>query len=176
MLFTISNSITIIRMILILPIISCDLFGFYNIGWSLMLICVATDTIDGYYARKFDNTSTFGGLLDSYADKMFVITMFMLLISKGILTTKVQLFSCFIIVLREFLVLLIRVYRYQNHQPITTSYISKIKTGLSFLTILTLMYPCMTHDQIIIGNMILYLTAILSIISMKNGYFCKSNV
>ncbi len=45
------------------------------LAFALIAICSITDSIDGWYARKFNAQSEFGALLDAICDKLFVLTL-----------------------------------------------------------------------------------------------------
>ena len=66
------NTLSISRILLLVPIIF-----FFEIGWFLFstfvfIIAAITDFLDGYFARKNNQTSDIGALLDLLADKLFV--------------------------------------------------------------------------------------------------------
>ena len=69
------NILSISRILLLIPIIF-----FFEIGWYLFstfvyVIAAITDFLDGYFARKNNQTSDTGALLDLLADKLFVSTL-----------------------------------------------------------------------------------------------------
>ncbi len=55
------------------------------IAGALFLIASITDFVDGWYARKFDQVSTFGKLFDPLADKILVNTTLILFSARGLL-------------------------------------------------------------------------------------------
>lgn len=69
----IPNILTSIR--IILSIVSFVLFlnNNFNLGIILLTIAALTDFFDGYFARKLNATSVFGGKLDQLSDKLFEI-------------------------------------------------------------------------------------------------------
>jgi CDP-diacylglycerol--glycerol-3-phosphate 3-phosphatidyltransferase len=74
--FNIPNFLTVIR-ILLVPVFIYYLFKeelFYNIlAFAIFLIASITDLVDGYLARKWNQTTEFGKFLDPLADKILVI-------------------------------------------------------------------------------------------------------
>jgi len=76
--FTISNWLTLIRLFL-LPLILFFLSQdapFSNwIALSLMSAAVFTDALDGYFARKFNQVSNLGKIIDPLADKITIGTL-----------------------------------------------------------------------------------------------------
>ncbi len=80
----IPNLITVVRLLLVAPIIACLLTGRY--GWALALFVVAgvSDALDGFLAKRFDWTSRLGGLLDPLADKLLLVTCYLALAWQGL--------------------------------------------------------------------------------------------
>ena len=72
--WTIPNVLSVIRLLLI-PVFVYLLFGRDNraAAASLLGFLGATDWVDGYIARHFDQTSTLGKILDPTADRLLLI-------------------------------------------------------------------------------------------------------
>ncbi|MCA1613684.1 MAG: CDP-alcohol phosphatidyltransferase family protein, partial [Acidobacteria bacterium] len=73
---TVPNVLTVIRMILI-PIFVICLY-YQRFGWGLAIFVWAgiTDGLDGMLARRFDQKSQLGTILDPIADKLLLVTSF----------------------------------------------------------------------------------------------------
>ena len=75
--WTIPNQITLFRIILIpifvvvfyLPV-SWNHFGAFCVFW----LASVSDALDGYLARKLNQSSAFGAFIDPVADKLMVVT------------------------------------------------------------------------------------------------------
>ncbi|WP_437191903.1 CDP-diacylglycerol--glycerol-3-phosphate 3-phosphatidyltransferase [Planctomicrobium sp. SH527] len=71
--FNIPNMITMSRLVLtfaILILMSFDRFWFANT--ILFIVAVTTDFVDGYLARKWNQVSTLGRILDPFVDKIII--------------------------------------------------------------------------------------------------------
>jgi cardiolipin synthase len=75
----IPNIITVLRLILIGPIIFTLLMGEYRWAFCLFLIAGITDAVDGYLARRFHWISRWGAMVDPVADKLLMVTTFLTL-------------------------------------------------------------------------------------------------
>ena len=79
----IPNALTIIRLLLVIPIV----FFIWTNNWTsacvLTLFAGLTDVLDGVFARKFDWVSQFGKVMDPIADKVLFGTIFIALTAKG---------------------------------------------------------------------------------------------
>lgn len=73
------NAISLLRIVLIVPILSFILEGGY--AWALALFFVAgfSDGIDGYLAKRYNWHTRLGALLDPVADKLLVAGTFITL-------------------------------------------------------------------------------------------------
>lgn len=76
---TIPNLLTVIRMALI-PLFVTMLF-YQRFGWAIAIFVTAgvTDGLDGLLARRFDQKSQIGTILDPIADKLLLVTSFIVL-------------------------------------------------------------------------------------------------
>ncbi|MCA1625169.1 MAG: CDP-alcohol phosphatidyltransferase family protein [Acidobacteria bacterium] len=76
---TVPNLLTFLRMALI-PLFASLLFYGYS-GWALFVFVVAgvSDGIDGFVARRFNQESELGTILDPIADKLLMTTAFIIL-------------------------------------------------------------------------------------------------
>ena len=76
---TLPNLLTVVRMFLIPLFVIC--LYYQRFGWALALFVVAglTDGLDGMLARRFDQKSQLGTILDPIADKLLLVTSFVTL-------------------------------------------------------------------------------------------------
>ena len=76
---TAANQLTILRMLLIPAFVIQLLYGYR--GWALLTFLAAglTDLLDGLIARTTGQKTTLGAWLDPMADKLLLVTMFVML-------------------------------------------------------------------------------------------------
>ncbi len=104
------------------------------IAGSLFIIASITDFVDGWWARKFDQVSTFGKLFDPLADKILVNTTLILFSARGFLPIIFTL----IFICRDILVDGLRMMLASNNVVLAADKWGKLKTifqmvGLSIL-------------------------------------------
>ncbi len=76
---TIPNMITLARFVLVPAIIYALMRG--NVGWAFtgFIVAGASDGIDGFIARQFNQRSELGAYLDPMADKLLLVSVFVML-------------------------------------------------------------------------------------------------
>ena len=82
--FTAANQLTLLRMLLIPFFVILLVYGYR--GWALLTFLTAglTDLFDGLTARLTGEKTTLGAWLDPMADKLLLVTMFVVLTVPGI--------------------------------------------------------------------------------------------
>jgi cardiolipin synthase len=71
---SIPNGITVLRLILVLPIVFSIVEESYITAFLLFAISGFSDGLDGFIARRYGWVSAFGKLIDPLADKLMMIT------------------------------------------------------------------------------------------------------
>ena len=76
---TAANQLTLLRMLLIPAFVILVLYG--ELGWALIVFVTAgvTDGLDGVIARRSGQFTSLGAWLDPMADKLLLVTMFVML-------------------------------------------------------------------------------------------------
>ncbi len=100
----------------------------YIVIWAALLytiICL-TDYIDGWVARRFNQVTDMGKVLDPLADKILVL-VFLPLLQTGV----ISLFPVFLIIAREFSIMALRVVSAKNGVIIDANWAGKFKTAIT---------------------------------------------
>jgi cardiolipin synthase len=81
---TAANQLTLLRMLLIPAFVLFLLYGYS--GWALLTMVAAgvTDALDGLIARRSGQKTTLGAWLDPMADKLLLVTTFVMLTLPGL--------------------------------------------------------------------------------------------
>ena len=161
---TLPNQLTILRIILT-PIF---LYLFLSkdplliqISLGVFLVAALTDWYDGWLARKFNYITDWGKFWDPLADKILTSTAFLGFVFVGLL----QLWMVVLIVLRDLIITLLRIYTESRGYNFITSYYAKWKTVLQmvFLYYLLILYGGLNTVEVYSGNEHLF-----SLLSNKN--------
>lgn len=88
---TISNYISLSRLLVVFPIMLC--IEKFHVGYEyriyalgFMAIGYITDLLDGYFARKYNQISEWGKIIDPFADKVAIIFIVFKLYQEGYIT------------------------------------------------------------------------------------------
>lgn len=131
-----------------------------------------TDWLDGYYARKLNQTSAFGAFLDPVADKLMVAAALIMLVEFD----RVCALIAFIIIGREIAISALREWMSGMGQrgSVAVAMIGKIKTVMQMVAILFLLYydPIFGISTKTIGEVSIYVAVILTLVSM--AYYLKA--
>ena len=95
----IPNTLTVLRIILLVPMFIVGLDDPFK-GALIAAVLGITDFIDGYIARRFNQVTALGGVLDPISDRLLLITSFILFF----MTRSVPNWFLIVIGLRELLV------------------------------------------------------------------------
>jgi len=172
MTYSIPNILTFMR-ILIIPLL---IFVYYylddaigmRLAAALFGLAAITDWLDGYLARKLNQTSKLGAFLDPIADKLIVITVLVMIVDQF---SKVEiLIPALIIIGREITISGLREWMSElgYSGTMSVSIMGKIKTTIQMISLLLLLYhyPIFGLPTFEIGVWLLYLAAALTIWSM----------
>ena len=142
--------------------------GYYWIASMLFAAAAFTDWLDGYLARKLDQTTPFGAFLDPVADKLIIVTALVLLIGNH--ASLWLTLPGVIIVGREIVISALREWMAEMNRRglVAVSWMARVKTGLQMLAIFILLAnpPVMNRPWVVLGLVLLYAAALLTIWSM----------
>jgi len=102
---TLANQLTILRILLIPVFVLLVVYGY--LGWALVTFGTAglTDALDGLAARRAGQRTSLGAWLDPMADKLLLVTTFVVLTIPGIaLTHHIPLWLTILIISRDVII------------------------------------------------------------------------
>ncbi len=143
-------------------------FEMYLASLVIFILCSVSDFLDGYLARKFNQESSLGKLLDPIADKILLCSTILAII----LITNDYFIGLMgvIILVREFWVSGLREYTAINNisSASDVTFLAKIKTTLQFIAIGSYLFSFNYGASlgIFISSFILFLSML---VSLKTG-------
>ncbi len=166
------NIITLARILLVPVFVVIYLWpgdGTYLIAATLFALAAATDWLDGYLARRLNQTTPFGAFLDPVADKLIVVSALTVLLAQH--STVWLTLPGLIIIGREIMISALREWMAEMNSSVTVavSYLGKIKTSLQMIAIAVLLAlpPNSDSGLIFAGYTLLYVAALMTLWSMS---------
>lgn len=154
---TVATAITLVR-ILLVPLVIVLMYQSQGNVWAagVFALIAATDWLDGYVARRFDQVSDMGKFLDPLADKILVMSVLIVLAVQ----LKLEVFSVLILNIREFVIMGVRVLAANKGIVLAASQSAKWKTALQMVAIFLILmkWPY--------GLALYYVSVLLAIISL----------
>ena len=147
--------------------LNIDLHTQNLIATVLFVVFALTDWLDGYLARKLNQTSAFGAFLDPVADKILVCASLLILVH----LTRVDVFVALIIIGREIAISALREWMAQigASKSVAVHMIGKLKTVAQMVAIPFLLFDGKLFgfiDTKLWGTWLIWVAAILTIWSM----------
>ena len=166
--------LTIIRIILIIPLMICIFQD--NLPCKIVTVVIfslasITDDIDGYWARKTKQVTDLGIFLDPLADKMLVNLTFLALVSLNI----VPLWMFAVILVRDLAVNGMRMMAARNGIVVSASIFGKVKTSLQMITIILILlnrifdFTPLSIINTVLLYIVVFLTTLSGLIYLFNG-------
>jgi CDP-diacylglycerol--glycerol-3-phosphate 3-phosphatidyltransferase len=172
MFFTIPTLLTWTRIVAIPLIVGVFYLGLeprvQNLVATVMFVVFAlTDWLDGYLARRLNQTSSFGAFLDPVADKFLVCASLLVLVHLG----RADVFVGLIIIGREIAISALREWMAQigASRSVAVHMIGKLKTTVQMVAIPFLLFDGVLFDLIdtsVWGTGLIWLAAVLTVWSM----------
>jgi len=81
---TVPNILTVFRMVLIPVFVSLLFYQRFLLALAVFIMAGLTDGLDGLLARRFDQKSQLGMILDPIADKLMLVTAFIVLSMRSV--------------------------------------------------------------------------------------------
>jgi cardiolipin synthase (CMP-forming) len=139
---TLPNALTYARIAAVPAVVACMywqdiLQGGLWLRWVALAIFIAagvTDILDGYFARVWDQQSSFGRMLDPIADKLLVASCLLMLAADGTIRGW-SLWAAIVILCREILVSGLREYLAELRVGVPVTTLAKWKTTAQLVAV-----------------------------------------
>ena len=133
---------------------------------GMFIVFAATDWLDGFLARRLNQTSSFGAFLDPVADKFLVCASLLVLVH----LQRTDVFVALIIIGREIAISALREWMAQigASKSVAVHMIGKVKTSVQMVAIPFLLYDSdvWAIDTGYWGRWLIWLAAVLTVWSM----------
>lgn len=146
----------------------------YLIAGAIFIIASLTDFLDGYLARKNNEVTDLGKMLDAIADKVLVNSALIILASKGFILTIIPV----IIIFRDTVVDAIKMEAARKGKVVAAISSGKIKTASMMVGVTLTFFYNLPFEMINIrvSDFFLYFATVMSIISMCEYFKLNKNL
>ena len=188
------TKLTVLRIILTFVVIFILVFPFYTVGitWPkylimgisvksefivagiIFIIASITDFVDGYLARKNNQVTDTGKMLDAIADKILVNSVLIILASEGFISVIIPI----VIVLRDTFVNAIKMEAAGKGKVVAAIKSGKIKTAALMVGIVLTFFYNLPFEAINIrvSDFLLFFATVMSIISAIEYFTLNKNI
>lgn len=155
--WTLSNALSALRIVLALPAGLAVMSDRRGIAAVLCVAAAATDVLDGYFARKWNEISDLGKILDPLADKIYVAVLVVTMLGKGLL----PLWLVVAVLARDLAILAGGIYiERRKHVVLPSNYPGKI----AVLTLSTMLLVVLLGvDQVIVNALMWLAVGLLAV-------------
>src|SRR3979409_1834792 len=130
----IPNALTLSRLVAIPPLMVLLMVrfpGHDQLAAALFIVFSLTDTLDGQIARRRGTVSDFGKFLDPLADKLFVLSVLIVLVQEGLVAAWVVV----VIFSRELIITILRSVAAAQGRVISAAPLGKTKTVMQMIAV-----------------------------------------
>lgn len=171
------NILTLSRILLIPVFLLVYLIpgsGTYLIAAILFGLAAFTDWLDGYLARRLDQTTPFGAFLDPVADKLIVVSALVVLVAHH---ANIWLtIPALVIIGREIVISALREWMAEMNRrgAVAVAWLGRVKTTFQMISIAVLLAnpPDFNLIWVQIGYVLLLVAAVMTLMSM--GTYLKA--
>src|SRR5215467_786503 len=104
---TIANLLTVLRLILIPVFVTALYYQQFRSALAVFLVSAVTDGLDGLVARSFNQKTQLGAILDPMADKLLLVTAFVILsLPRFTLTAPIPFWLTAVVISRDVIIVL----------------------------------------------------------------------
>ena len=129
-----ANKLTLLRVVMIplfLLVLYLDVPGANYWALAIFVIASLTDTLDGYIARHYNQTTDFGKFMDPLADKCLVTAAMLWFVEIG----QMPGWALLVVIIREFSVSGLRMVAADKGRVIAAGWSGKVKTASTMVCI-----------------------------------------
>ncbi len=166
---TLANQLTLVRLVAVVPVMAMLYLPFDWARWAALAIYTAaifTDYLDGELARRSNEVTGFGKLMDSIADKALIVSLFFALVGEGSMAS----WMAAVMVIREFAVTGLRMVALEGGEVIAANSWGKAKMNAQSLAVFILLVGIPGADGwrggvSVLGWWVMFVAVLLTVLS-----------
>ena len=177
MILNIPNTLTLLRLLLIPVFLFASFRGMFTAAFILFVTAAVTDILDGVIARRFNQRSRIGAILDPAADKiMLVFGYIYYTLAPQLPLIRIPGWLTFTVFIRDFLIMLFAYLLYTRVQvkKFPPSWIGKTSTVLQAGTLATVIGVNSFVPQLVWLAELLFRVALLATLISGGDYIRRA--
>ncbi|MBI1747213.1 MAG: CDP-alcohol phosphatidyltransferase family protein [Acidobacteria bacterium] len=174
MIWTPANQLTVLRMVFVPVIVLAVVYRHFGWALSIFLIAGITDGLDGLIARRFHQQTTLGALLDPIADKMLLISAFVVLSLPSLnLSTTIPLWLTITTLSRDLIIVIscVIIHLATGDNQFPPSLFGKATTVVQLVTILAALLGNYLEIHTPYFSVVVYLTLFFTVLSGLHYFY-----
>jgi cardiolipin synthase (CMP-forming) len=171
---TLANQLTILRIVLIPVFVLLLVYGHLGTALVVFIVAGATDALDGLIARWTDQRTSLGEWLDPMADKLLLVTTFIVLTLPVLpLTNRLPLWLTVVVISRDIVIVGVAaiVNLAVGPRTFSPSIWGKAATATFILTAIAVMYFNYRQETSVLIDAGIWLSLALAIVSSVHYFF-----
>ena len=161
------NALTMLRILMVPVVVVALLAEIPNgdlVAGVVFALAAFTDGLDGYIARRRDDVTTFGKLMDPLADKLLIVAALVSLVALD----RLQAWIAMVIIARELAVTGLRAVAVEEGVVIAASWLGKVKTALQVAAVIALIAVDPATAAV---DVLVYAAVVATIVSGADYFF-----
>jgi CDP-diacylglycerol---glycerol-3-phosphate 3-phosphatidyltransferase len=166
---SLANQLTLVRLVAVVPIMIALALPFEwarYVAVALYVGAILTDYFDGMVARRNNEVTGFGKLMDSIADKALIVSLFFALVGEG----SMPAWMAAIMVIREFAVTGLRMVALEAGEVIAANSWGKAKMNAQSLAVLLLLKPGAEGWQGVVSQIGWWVMLVAVVLTLLSGW------
>ena len=171
---TFANQLTILRIVLIPAFVLLVIYGRLGAALLVFITAGATDALDGLIARRAGQRTSLGAWLDPMADKLLLVTTFIVLTLPAIpLTNHLPIWLTVVVISRDVVILAVVAIVNLAIGPRTfrPSMLGKATTAVFILTSVAIMFFNYRRETSLVVDIGIWLSLALTLVSAADYFF-----
>jgi cardiolipin synthase len=172
---TVANQLTFLRILVIPAFVLLITYGY--LGWALLAFIGAglTDALDGLIARRANQRTSLGAWLDPMADKLLIVTTFIVLTLPAVeVTNHIPLWLTILLISRD--IVIVGVVAIVNlavgPRTFRPSFLGKLATATYLVVSIVFMYFNWRQERSWVADAAVYLALAVTLVSSAD-YFVR---
>lgn len=174
--FTVPNLLSMLRMAIIPLFVIALLENRPKRALALFLVAGVTDALDGAIARFLNQRSVLGTYLDPIADKLLLVTAYVMLSLPGAPGGGIPLWITVLVIARDVLIVVMAALLHLAHgvPSFPPSWISKVNTAAQVSAIVTVLLAALMPRFDLLATVLVHVVAVLTVASGLD-YIVRAN-